>query len=80
MYSVRDDLVRWNDRYRDMEESYDTTGTGFAREGGRRGLVADMRRDVEMIALTPSKQEMRSSVGREVRSYLECLFDGGLRL
>lgn len=63
MSTIREDLIAWGDRHRD---SPDVPGGGVAGETGRNGLAGQMRRQVDMIAMTPTKQDMRSSVGREV--------------
>jgi hypothetical protein len=34
--------------------------------GSDGGLIEDMQREVLLIAITPTEQEMKSSVGREV--------------
>lgn len=61
MAGIKEDLQAWRDR---------STGTtdGVAGEVGVGGLVGEMRREVTLLAVTPTVQEMKSTVGREVRS------------
>ena len=66
MAAIREDLVRWGEQDRPSPGS--AAGEGVAGEIGITGLAGEMRRGVEMVALTPTKQRMRSTVGREVRS------------
>ena len=63
MLTIRDDLVRWGNRVGSTGSNASQGGAGSA---GREGLASEMRRVVDMVALTPTKQEMQSSVGREV--------------
>ena len=60
MSKIKDDLRAWRDR------SARTTD-GVAGDVGRHGLQGEMRREVTLVAVTPTQQEMRSSIGREVR-------------
>lgn len=62
MSQIRDDLESW--RARDGPGARGVSD-GVAGEVGRSGLVGDMRREVKLVAVTPTKQEMKSSVGRE---------------
>ena len=64
MLTIRDDLVRWGERHRALESV--TSSPGVPGDVDREGLAGEMRRMVDMVALTPTKQEMQSSVGREV--------------
>jgi hypothetical protein len=59
MKGIKDDLEAWRAR-----STYTTDGV--AGEVGVGGLVGEMRREVLLIAVTPTQQEMKSSVGREV--------------
>ena len=61
MQSIRDDLQAWKTR------GGGGVGEGVAGEVGLGGLIGDMQREVLLIAVTPTEQEMKSSVGREVR-------------
>ena len=63
MQSIRDDLQAWKTR------GGGGVGEGVAGEVGLGGLIGDMQREVLLIAVTPTEQEMKSSVGREVRLY-----------
>lgn len=72
MNQIKDDLESWR-RRSDRETG---VSDGVAGETGRAGLVGEMRREVKLVAVTPTKQEMKSSVGREVRSpisHLPCI-------
>lgn len=60
MGNIKDDLQAWRDRS-------DRTLDRVAGEVGRNGLEGEMRREVLLVAVTPTQQEMRSSIGREVR-------------
>ncbi|CAD6567670.1 MAG: hypothetical protein TREMPRED_003813 [Tremellales sp. Tagirdzhanova-0007] len=64
MLTIRDDLVRWGERHRALESV--TSSPGVPGDVDREGLAGEMRRMVDMVALTPTKQEMQSSVGREL--------------
>jgi hypothetical protein len=61
MQGIRDDLQAWKTR------GGGGVGEGVAGEVGLGGLIGDMQREVLLIAVTPTEQEMKSSVGREVR-------------
>lgn len=61
---IKADLESW--RRRSGAETKGGQGDGVAGEVGRSGLVGEMRREVKLVAVTPTKQEMKSSVGREV--------------
>ena len=63
MQGIRDDLQAWKTR----GSGGSGVGEGVAGEVGLGGLIGDMQREVLLIAVTPTEQEMRSSVGREVR-------------
>jgi len=60
MQGIRDDLQAWKTR------GGGGVGEGVAGEVGLGGLIGDMQREVLLIAVTPTEQEMKSSVGREV--------------
>lgn len=64
MQSIRDDLQAW--KIRGNKTSGGGVGEGVAGEVGVGGLIGDMQREVLLIAVTPTEQEMKSSVGREV--------------
>jgi hypothetical protein len=64
MQGIRDDLQAWKTR------GGGGVGEGVAGEVGLGGLIGDMQREVLLIAVTPTEQEMKSSVGREVRLLL----------
>lgn len=64
MAQIKDDLEAWRRR----SEVGTGVSDGVAGEVGRGGLVGEMRREVKLVAVTPTKQEMKSSVGREVCS------------
>jgi hypothetical protein len=66
MSSIRDDLVQLGEQ--DHAATGSVPGPGLAGKAGPEGLPGTMRRDVALVAITPTKQEMRSSVGREVSS------------
>ena len=60
MASIREDLIQWGQR------CSPSSPNGLAVEGVD-SLTGEMGREVDLIAVTPTKQEMKSSVGREVR-------------
>jgi hypothetical protein len=66
MQGIRDDLQAWKTR------GGGGVGEGVAGEVGLGGLIGDMQREVLLIAVTPTEQEMKSSVGREVRLPAQC--------
>lgn len=71
MQGIRDDLDAWRKRGTSNERS-GGVGEGVAGEVGVGGLIGEMQREVLLIAVTPTEQEMKSSVGREVsRSHIE---------
>lgn len=41
-------------------------GSGLPGEVGLDGLAGELRREVTLVAVTPTRQEVKSSVGREV--------------
>jgi hypothetical protein len=43
-------------------------GPGVAGEVGIDGFAGELRREVNLVAITPTRQEVKSSVGREVSS------------
>lgn len=61
MAGIKDDLQAWRTRS-------EGTTDGVAGDVGVGGLVGEMRRDITLVAVTPTEQEMKSSVGREVRT------------
>ena len=69
MASIRSDLVAWGDRC--GAGSYGPSGVGSVGEIGT-GLPAEMSRSVELVAITPTRQAMSSSVGREVGQMIPC--------
>jgi hypothetical protein len=70
MSSVRQDLEAWGGRSRSQSDN--DPGTGVAGEQRRIGLAGEMSRKVQLGAITPTKQSMESSVGREVSSLVVC--------
>ena len=64
MSTIHNDLVRLGER--DQASPPSSSRDGVSREEDVTGLAGQMKRDVIMVALTPTKQEMRSTVGREV--------------
>jgi hypothetical protein len=66
MQGIRDVLQAWKTR------GGGGVGEGVAGEVGLGGLIGDMQREVLLIAVTPTEQEMKSSVGREVRLPAQC--------
>jgi hypothetical protein len=64
MTKVRDDLSRWGERGR---KTLKGAAVGVAGATGG-GLAGEMRRPVNLVAITPTRQEMKSTVGREVGS------------
>lgn len=62
MQDIKDDLEAWRERST-------STIDGVAGEVGKGGLVGEMRREVLLIAITPTEQEMKSSIGREVNYF-----------
>jgi hypothetical protein len=68
MQGIRDDLHAWQVRGNGSSKSGNGggVGEGVAGEVGVGGLIGDMQREVLLIAVTPTEQEMKSSVGREV--------------
>jgi hypothetical protein len=65
MQGIRDDLEAWLQRGTANERT-GGVGEGVAGEVGAGGLTGEMQREVLLIAVTPTEQEMKSSVGREV--------------
>jgi len=65
MQSIRHDLEAWQNRGIASGVG-GGVGEGVAGEIGVGGLIGDMQREVLLIAVTPTEQEMKSSVGREV--------------
>lgn len=63
MKETKKDLRAWGDRCGAKEVE---------------GLTEEMRREVVLVAVTPTKQEVASSVGREVRNRSETLRGLGL--
>jgi hypothetical protein len=61
MTTIRDDLRKWGERAGTAGETGSGTGTGM---GG--GLAEELRREVRLVAITPTRQEMKSTIGREV--------------
>jgi hypothetical protein len=70
MQSIKDDLQAWQSRGRGG------VGDGVAGEIGVGGLIGDMQREVLLIAVTPTEQEMKSSVGREVCPFFLVVEEG----
>ena len=66
---IRDDLRTWGERAGDSVAAEKTGAAGVSGEVGTKGLAGEMRREVKLVAITPTRQEMRSSVGREVRRF-----------
>lgn len=65
MGAVRADLARWGERCRANQPTAEL-GEGVAGEAGTHGLAGEFGRRVHLVAVTPTRQEMSSSVGREV--------------
>lgn len=66
MQSVRDGLADWGKRARASRNAAGTgAGPGVAGET-RAGLAGEFDREVRLRAVTPTRQMMKSSVGREV--------------
>lgn len=63
---IRDDLRTWGQRAGATVAAEKTGAAGVSGEVGTRGLAGEMRREVKLVAITPTRQEMRSSVGREL--------------
>ncbi|RSH95357.1 hypothetical protein EHS25_000444 [Saitozyma podzolica] len=61
MTTIRDDLRKWGERAGTAGETGSGTGTGM---GG--GLAEELRREVRLVAITPTRQEMKSTIGREL--------------
>jgi hypothetical protein len=76
MQGIRDDLQAW--KIRSSEGG--GVGEGVAGEVGLGGLIGDMQREVLLIAVTPTEQEMKSSVGREVRLSCTCFGRANVKL
>jgi hypothetical protein len=74
MQGIRDDLQAWKTR------GGGGVGEGVAGEVGLGGLIGDMQREVLLIAVTPTEQEMKSSVGREVRLSCSCFDRANVKL
>ncbi len=71
MQKIRSDLVQWGDRARSSGGNTNGdrgggVGSGVAGEVKAGGLVEEMKRGILLVAITPSRQEMWSTVGREV--------------
>ncbi|WWD21084.1 hypothetical protein CI109_105565 [Kwoniella shandongensis] len=73
MESVRDDLIAWGDLCRSRSLSSGSASevasgvagqVGVSREQG--GLASEMDKQVKVLAITPTRQEMGSTVGREL--------------
>ncbi|WRT68961.1 uncharacterized protein IL334_005943 [Kwoniella shivajii] len=69
---VRDDLISWGDQCRRSSLAGDSKpaeiGTGVAGEVGvrRNGLAEAMETKVNVVAITPTRQTMGSTIGREL--------------
>ena len=74
MQAIRDDLQAWKTR------GGGGVGEGVAGEVGLGGLIGDLQREVLLIAVTPTEQEMKSSVGREVRLSCSSLDSANVKL
>ncbi|RXK35105.1 hypothetical protein M231_07622 [Tremella mesenterica] len=68
--AVRDDLEAWGRSSDNLGQVGDSEhgipGVGVAGETNVSGLAAQMQREVRLIALTPTRQEIKSTFGREL--------------
>ncbi|GFZ47489.1 hypothetical protein JCM24511_05233 [Saitozyma sp. JCM 24511] len=63
MTTIRDDLRKWGERAGNAGETGTGTGTGTGTNGG---LAGELKREVGLVAITPTRQEMKSTIGREL--------------
>ncbi|WVW79246.1 hypothetical protein I302_101212 [Kwoniella bestiolae CBS 10118] len=67
---IRDDLIAFGDIARNFTSNSDGVGQGVAGESGvkqqRKGLAEMMEMKVNVVAITPTRQVMGSTVGREL--------------
>jgi hypothetical protein len=73
MQSISNDLRAWGESCstqrsgrNDVEDGVGRGVAGETTSAKRRGLEEEMKREVRLIAVTPTKQVMGSTVGREV--------------
>lgn len=72
MTQIKADLQSWRSRSQSGVSS-SIPGSGVAGDIGSGGLVDEMNREVRLVAVTPTKQVLKSSVGREVLLNLSSL-------